>query len=422
MAQFVFRVDRGWLATGSCQGVHLQPEAEGAVKHRKVFRYRMNPTRDQRDLLCRMAGGRRFVWNWALTQSIAHYRENCKSLAGSELSRRLTALKQQPETAWLQDVDAQAMQQVLADLQRAYLNFFKKRARFPRFKSRKRDKARFRIPQRVKVADGRVYVPKVGSVAIRQSRQVDGETKSATFKRDATGKWAVTLVTEFLMPDTSVPPADPFNVVGIDLGLKEFAVLSDGERVPVPQFFRKAERKLRRAQRVFSRRKKGSARSLRARQKVALVHQKTANRRSDFLHNLTSGLVCEYEGICIEDLNVKGLAKTKLAKSVLDASFGEFRRQLEYKTVWNRRHLAVIDRWYPSSKTCHACGAINSALTLADRSWTCICGAHLDRDLNAALNIRTEGLKMLVAGYAESLNARGPDVRLPQLEAIGVEA
>jgi putative transposase len=304
---------------------------------------------------------------------------------------------------------------VLVDLQRAYVNFFEKRARFPRFKSRKRDAARFRIPQRVSVADGRVYVPKVGSVGIRQSQPVDGDTKSATFKRDPTGNWDVTLVTEFEVPDTALAAPDPRRVVGIDLGLHDFAVLSDGVRIPTPKLFRVAERKLRKAQRIFSRREKGSARKLRAKRKVALLHRRTANQRKDFLHKLTTGLVKKYEGICIEDLNVKGLAKTKLAKSITDASFGEFRRQLEYKTIWNRRHLAVIDRWYPSSKTCHACGVVNDALTLANRSWTCVCGVYHDRDLNAALNI-------LAVGYTDKLNARGTGVRPPQLEAVGVEA
>jgi putative transposase len=391
------------------------------MKHRKVFRFRMEPNTAQREALGRMAGARRFVWNWALAQRQAYYRENGKSLPAAELSTRLTALKQQPDTSWLQEVDSQAMQQTLADLQRAYVNFFKKRARFPQFKSRKRDQARFRIPQRVKVADGRAYIPKVGSVGIRQSQPVGGETKSATFKRDVTGNWDVTLVTEFTMPDTALVAANPCRVVGIDLGLKDFAVLSDGERIQAPQFFRKAERKLRHAQRVLSRRKKSSARRLRAKHKVALVQRKTANQRKDFLHKLTTGLVVKYDGICIEDLSVEGLVRTKLAKSMTDASLGEFRRQLEYKTIWNRRHLAVIDRWYPSSKTCHMCGAINAALKRADRSWTCVCGVYHDRDLNAALNIRTEGLKILAAGYAESLNAHGAGVRPPQLEAVGVE-
>ena len=381
----------------------------------------MDPNGAQREALSRMVGGRRFVWNWALAQRRAHYLDTGKSLPAAELSARLTALKHQPETTWLREVDSQAMQQVLADLQRAYVNFFEKRARFPRFKSRKRDQARFRIPQRVKAADGWVYVPKVGSVAIRQSQAVDGITKSATFKRDVADNWDVALVTEFTMPDTALPAADPAHVVGVDLGLKDFAVLSDGERTVVPQFFRKAERKLRKAQRVFSRREKASKRRLRAKRDVSLIHRKVANRRKDFVHKFTTALVAKYDGVCIEDLSVKGLAKTKLAKSSLDAAFGETRRQLEYKSVWNRKHLAVIDRWYPSSKTCHVCGTVNGALTLANRSWTCVCGTVHDRDSNASLNIKAEGLIILVAGHAKSLNAQGPSVRLPQLGAVGVE-
>ena len=356
---------------------------------RKVFGFRMRPPARQREALARMAGARRYVWNWGLAQRIAHYRATGGGLSVAELSRRLTALKQRPETVWLREIDSQALQQALADLQRAYVNFFEKRARFPRFKSRKRDTPRFRIPQRVKVEEGWVHVPKVGPVSIRQSQPVDGEPKSATFKRDTTGNWDVMLVAEFTMPDTAPPAADPAHVVGIDLGYEDLAVLSDGGRIPAPRLFRKVERKLRKAQRVFSRREKGSARKWRAKRKVALVYRKTANQRKDFLHKLTTNLVVKYEGICIEDLNVAALAK----------------------------------RWYPSSKTCHVCGTVNDALTLADRSWTCVvCGAHHDRDLNAALNIRSEGLKILAAGYAERLNARGAGVSPPQLEAVGVEA
>lgn len=394
------------------------------MKLYKTFRFRLHPNKEQRCALLRMAGARRFVWNWALAQCQAHYLQTKKGLPYAELSRRLTALKRLPETSWLRESDAQALQQALIDLQRAYTNFFARRSRFPRFKSRKRNQPRFRIPQHVKLDKGAIYIPKVGYARIHQSQQVEGEAKSATFKQDAARHWDVALVTEFEMPDTSLPPARVAAIVGVDLGLKAFAVLSDGSQEPIPQLFRKAEQKLRRAQRVFSRRTKQSTRRLRARSRVARIHQHIANQRKDFLHKVTTRLVKQYEGICIEDLNVYGLAKTKLAKSILDASFGEFRRQLEYKTVWNRRHLVVIDRFFPSSKTCHQCGLVNDHLTLADRAWKCECGAHLDRDGNAAINIRTKGLNQipLVAGHAKRLNARGPDVRLSQEEAVGVEA
>jgi putative transposase len=224
--------------------------------------------------------------------------------------------------------------------------------------------------------------------------------------------------------DTPLVPADAAAVVGVDLGLKDFAVVSDGRRIPAPKFFRRQEHKLRRAQRVLSRRQTRSNRRAKAKLAVARIHARTANLRKDFLHKLTTELIRKQEGICIEDLSIKALAKTKLGKSILDAAFGEFRRQLEYKTIWNRRHLAVISRWFPSSRTCHVCGAVNDALTLADRSWACPCGACHDRDLNAAQNIRSEGLHLIVVaeGYAETLNAHGPDVRLPLVEAAGVEA
>jgi len=381
--------------------------------HRKVYQFRMRPTAEQGHALNRMAGARRWVWNWGLARRKEHYQTTGKTLLLKSLMVELTALKTKPETEWLKDADSQSLQQVLKDLYRAYDNHFnpKMKAGFPRFKSRKRDRARFRIPQRVKVADGKVYVPKIGPVRIRQSQPVEEETKSATFKRAADGKWYVSLTVEFEMPDTPLLPPDPAKVVGIDLGLKDFAVLSDGERIPAPKFYREGQRKLRHAQRVLSRRKPGSKRKEKARRAVANVHQRIANQRSDFLHKLTTLLVSIHAGICIEDLSVRGLARTKLAKSMHDASMGEFRRQLEYKSIWNRKPLSIIDRFFPSSKLCNACGTRNGALSLSDREWDCWCGAHHDRDFNAARNIRDEGLRILAAGYAESLNARGDHVR-----------
>lgn len=327
------------------------------------------------------------------------------------LSRDLTALKKQPETEWLKAVDSQLLQQALKDGDRAFQNFFERRARYPRFKSRKRSQPSFRIPQRVKVEGGKVYIPKVGWVKLRQSQPVDCPTKSATFTRDATGKWHVTLTAEFEMPDVPWQPADPQEVIGIDLGLQDFAVLSSGERIAPPKHYHQLERRLAKAQRRLSRRQKGSRNRDKARLAVAKVHQKVRNKRQDFLHKLTTSLVENHQGICIEDLSRKGMARTKLAKSVLDSALGEFRRQLEYKAVWNRTHLAVIDGWFPSSKLCPDCGALNDALTLADRTWTCGCGAVHDRDLNAAQNIRSEGLRMLAVGHTESLNACGAGVR-----------
>jgi putative transposase len=388
------------------------------VEVRKVYRFQMRPTAEQEQILSRFAGARRWVWNWGLARTKAYYAEYGKGIGRIALSAELTALKTQPDTAWLKDADSQLLQQTLIDLYRAYKNFFERRTRYPRFKAKKRDVARFRIPQRVTVFDGAVSVPKVGRVRVRQSQPVAGETKSATFKRDATGKWYVSLNVAIEMPDVALPPVDEEGVVGIDLGLKDFAVLSDGERITAPKFYRRRERKLRRANKAFSRTQKGSIGRVKARKRVALVHRKTSNQRRDFLHKLSTRLVKEHTGLCIEDLSLKGMVRTKLSKSVSDAGMGEFRRMLEYKSVWHRKPLATISRWYPSSKTCPVCGTIHNALTLSERVWTCeCCETTHDRDLTAAVNIRREGLKQMVAvGHTETRNAGGHAVRLPHRE------
>jgi putative transposase len=347
----------------------------------------MEPTREQRFAFRRMAGARRWVYNWALRKWKEHYHVYGKSIPSKKLYSDLTALKKLDETSWLKEIDSQVLQQAIRDLCRSFKNFFEKRSRYPRFKSRKRDVSRFRIPQRVKLSEGAVYVPKVGFVRIRQSRDVEGKLKGATFKMDARGHWYVCLVTEFEMPDVTVPFSEDDDVIGIDAGLRDIIVTSDGEKIAAPKFFRKAERKLRQAQRIFSRRQARSERKAKAKAQVCAVHRKIANRRKDFLHKLTTLLINDHDGVCIEDLNIKGLARTKLAKSFMDASIGEFRRQLKYKARWNLKHFAMVDRFFPSSKMCSECGRLNDDLARSDYSWTCVCGAIHDRDENAAINI-----------------------------------
>jgi len=389
----------------------------------RVYRFRLEPTSQQGDGFRRYAGARRFIWNWALQQKRDHYQATGKGLSEKELSARLTALKGEPETAWLKEMDSQLLQQVLADLKKAFVNFFEKRARLPRFKSRKRDMARFRIPQRVMLADGYLTVPKIGRVKTRQSQVVEGVTKSATFKRDACGHWFVSLVAEMEMPAVPLPLPSDDRAIGVDMGLKDAVVTSAGERVAAPRFYRAAQRRLKRAQRAFSRKKKGSNNRQKARAKVARVHQKIAAKRTDFCHKVTTTLVKEHDAVCIEDLSVKGLVRTKLAKSMLDASMGTIRRQLAYKGQWHRRYVVAVGRFYPSSKLCFECGYKNDALTLADRVWTCAgCGSVLDRDLNAARNIKREGLRLLAAGHADNSNACGQLVRPPTGATLAIPA
>jgi putative transposase len=378
----------------------------------KTYRYRLLPTFDQEAVFLQWAGARRYIWNWALTRRQAHYRETGKSLTVTQLCAELTALKRQPETAWLREMNAQSLQQPIRDLHKAFVDFFSKRAKFPRFRSKRRDQPTFRLPAEVRVEGEHLYVPKVGLVKLVLHRPVMGVTKSATFKQDATGAWYVTLVVHFGLPDVTPPVPQPERTVGVDLGLKDLAVLSDGTRVPAPKHYRRAERKLARLQRHLSRCQKGSKGREQARVKVARQHLKVANQRRDFLHKLSINLVRRFDAICIEDLAVSGLAKTKLGKSIYDAGWGELRFQLTYKARWASKHLVVIGRFFPSTRLCPACGTVNGDLTLADRAWTCDCGAAHDRDLNAAHNIRDQGLKLLLAGGStDSLNAPGELVR-----------
>ena len=370
----------------------------------KTYRYRLKPTSAQEELFRQFAGARRFIWNWALAQRKAHYRETGKSLSVATLCLELTQLKRQPGYEWLRLMDSQALQQAIRDLDRAYVNFFERRAHLPRFKNRKRSHLSFRIPQRVTLKRDRLNVPKIGEVKLVLHRHTEGTVKSATFVQDATGAWYVTLVCHVELADQGEPPVEP--AVGLDLGLKDLVVTSDGERMPAPRYYRVAERKFKRLQQHLSRCKKGSRNRQKARRAVARQHLRVKNLRNDFLHKLSATLTSQYSTVCIEDLNVSGLAKTKLGKSVLDAGWSTLRFQLTYKTVWRSKRLVIVGRFFPSSRLCSACGTVNPNLTLADRSWTCDCGVSHDRDLNAALNIRDEGLRLILAdGLSDSQNA-----------------
>jgi putative transposase len=372
----------------------------------------MRPTKTQEAGLYRMAGARRFIYNWSLARRKSYYAEHGKGITAKQLSSELTALKSKPDTLWLKEADSQMLQQAVKDVDRAFDAFFKKRSRFPRLRSKKAGHVAFRIPQRVKIEGGRVYVPKIDWVRIRQSREVEGKTKSATFKRDAAGHWYVALITEFEMPDAE-PPA-PANPVGVDLGLKDLFVLSDSERVPAPKFARKGAKKLRRAQKNLSRKVAGSRRREKAKRRAARAHRKVSNQRSDFLHKLTTNLTRKYDCICVEDLSVKGMSRNpKLSRSVLDAAFGEFLRQVEYKAAWNFKRSIRVGRFFPSTKLCSRCGVVNPNLTLSDRTWLCCCGTQHDRDLNASLNILAEGMRLVAAGQTETETARGEPVSLP---------
>jgi putative transposase len=379
--------------------------------HQKAYRYRLQPTLEQEAVFLRWAGARRWVYNWALARRQVHYRKMGKSLTAAQLCAELTALKLQPETAWLRDMNAQSLQQAIRDLDKAFGAFFAKRAKLPRFRSKRRDRPTFRLPAEIRIEGNKLYVPKIGLVRLVLHRPVDGVVKSATFTQDATGAWYVSLVIHFELLDVVPPLPKPERTVGVDVGLKDLVVLSNGTYVPAPKHYRRAERKLVRLQRHLSRCKRGSKGQERARQTAARQHQKITNQRRDFLHRLSAHLVRQFDAIVIEDLAVSGLARTKLSKSVHDAGWGELRFQLTYKARWVGKHLVLIGRFFPSTRLCPVCGAVNNDLTLADRVWTCSCGTAHDRDLNAACNIRDQGLRLLAVGATESLNAPREPVR-----------
>jgi putative transposase len=374
--------------------------------HLKAFRYRLRPTSQQQALFRLFAGARRWVFNWALARRKANYQATRTSLTVTELCAELTLLKRQPATAWLQQCNAQSLQQAIRDLDRAFDAFFARRSRFPRFRSKKRDRPSFRIPQSLRLLGDRLIVPKVGSVRLVLHRPLEGTLKSATFTQDASGAWYVSIVAHVALPEIPPRVPTPERTVGVDLGLTDLAVLSDGRRVPAPKHYRRAERRLGRLQRQLSRCQKGSKNRERVRQRLARQQLRVANQRRDHLHKLSCALVREHDVICIEDLAVSGLTKTKLSKSVSDAGWRMLRAQLAYKARWQGKRVVVIGRFYPSSRLCRACGAINSALRLGEREWTCDCGAVHDRDRNAAETIRVEGLRLLLAeGTTDSQNA-----------------
>jgi putative transposase len=317
-------------------------------------------------------------------------------------------LKRQPDTEILQECDAQALQQTLRDLDRAFVNFFEKRACYPQKKSRKKTPHAFRIPQRVTPLHRHVKIPKIGLVRARLHREMEGTIKSATVKQAADGHWHVTFVCHFEREEKEPTHLCP---AGIDVGLASFATFDDGAKEAPPRFYRKRERKIKRLHRRVSRCRKESRNRAKARQRLAVAYTKTRNQRNDWLHQLAILIVICHDTLCIEDLNLRGLVKTKLAKSFSDAALGTFRRMLEYKGLWHGCQIIKVDRFFASSKTCSECGH-RQPLELSDRVWTCEqCGIVHDRDVNAARNILREGLRILAPGHGERLNACGAEVR-----------
>jgi transposase, IS605 orfB family len=371
-------------------------------KIHRTYKFRLYPTKAQTELLAKHFGCARFVYNYFLNQRQEQYRLTGKSDNYYEQKRTLTKLKKQEETAWLKEVNAQSLQFALKCLDVSYTNFFKKRSKFPNFKS-KRSKNSFTAPQRATLSDNRLFIPKFREgIKCRVHREVKGKIGKVTITKTPSGKYFASVLTE----EEYITPLGKTNKsVGLDLGLKDFLATSEGERFTNNHYTKKYERKLATAQRHLSRKVKGSRGYENQRLKVARLHEKISNSRADYLHKCSISLVKRYDRICIEDLNVKGLMKNRnLAKYIADASWGKFISMLTYKAEWNDKKVVKIDRYFPSSQTCSVCGSVNKDVKdLSIREWECpSCHSHHDRDVNAAINILRVGLKKYTsAGTAD---------------------
>ena len=370
-------------------------------KINRTYKFRLYPNMEQAELLARHFGCARFVYNHFLNQRKEQYRLTGKSDNFYAQERSLTELKKQEATAWLREVNSQSLQFALRSLETAYTNFFKKRAKFPNFKS-KHSKNSFTVPQHVSIVGGRLFLPKFKEgIKCHVHREITGKVGKATISKTPSGKYFVSVFTE---EEYVTPVKKSGKSVGVDMGLKDLLITSEGETFKNNRYTKRYERKLAKAQRHLSRKKKGSRGFENQKLKVARLHEKIANSRADYLHKCSISLVRRYDTICIEDLNVKGMEKNhRLAKSITDASWGIFVSMLTYKAEWNGKKVVKIDRYFPSSQTCNVCGYVNKhTKDLSVREWECpVCHTHHDRDVNAAINILRFGLNHTSAGAVD---------------------
>ena len=365
----------------------------------RAFVFRIYPNRAQRELLSRTFGCVRLVYNHYLDKKKQLWEKSRQSMSYNACSKDLTSLKKEKE--FLKEVDSIALQQSLRHLDTAYSNFFKQNGSgYPRFKSRKRGKQSYttvNVNNNIRLEGGRIRLPKLGAVKIRQHRQVPEGwiLKSVTVKRVPSGKYYVSILFEY---ENQIGEREIDRVLGLDFSMPDLYVTSEGEHCGYPKYFRQAEQKLARAQRRLSKMQKGSANYRKQKVKVAKIHEKIANRRKDFLHKRSHEIAEEYDAVCIEDLDMQGMSKAlHFGKSVHDDGWGMFTRMLEYKLADRGGKLVKIDRWYPSSQMCSGCGHIVPEVKdLGVRIWFCDwCLEYHDRDENAAANIRDEGRRLL---------------------------
>lgn len=360
----------------------------------KVVKLRIYPDSNQKLALAKAFGSCRWVWNHFLNLMNETYKETGKGLSGYDVKKLLPSLKKQEETSWLKQTYSQCLQQVCLNLGVAFNNFFERRAKYPNFKS-KDGKQSLQYPSNVSIKDDCLDVPKIGLISGKFHRSIEGKIKSVTITKNCTHQYYASIL--FEDGKDKPQPSIEGKAIGLDLGLNHFAISSDGSKFDNPKILNKHEKNLKRKQQQLSRKKKGSNNRKKARLKVAKVHLKITNCRCDFLHKLSRRIVDENQVIVLENLNIKGMLKNHcLAKSIQQVGWGMFGTMLKYKAEREGKVYLEVDRFFPSSKTCHVCLNRVDNLPLEIRQWECTrCNTKHDRDINAAINIREEGLRIL---------------------------
>jgi putative transposase len=362
----------------------------------KAYKYRIYPNKTQEEQIKQHFGACRFVYNWALETKIKEYQVNKNHISRFTLQSILVK-EVKPANEWLKTVNSQSLLATLINLESAFTKFFREKKGFPNFKSKKNPVQSFQIPQHyvVDFEEGNVKLPKMGKVKTSFSREFSGTCKTATISRSTTHKYYISILVE---DGNELPTKEPFNdhtTIGVDVGIKDFAVLSSGEKFDNPKYLKNSIQKLKVLSKRFSRKEKGSNNFKKAKLKLSLLHEKITNQRNDFQHKLSKKLVCENQAIALETLKVCNMVKNHcLAQSISDAGWSSFVDKITYKAEWCGKTILRIGTFEPSSKLCNVCGYHNKELTLAVREWICPeCGTVLDRDINAAINIKTFSLQ-----------------------------